>query len=1387
MTTNRAVIDRLLATFSSLPIEQQIILELLSLHYDPVTHARTVDLVRLAAAQYESVKPLTQAEWRRLAKKLQSAGLLRTKYNSMFCRSEVVESITRNADREMRLERNLRILYTCCPERDPANSANAYTYGYPGVFAKLRVAVHANDVESFTAHRQQWMSQSWYYGGPPFAWEERLFNQPLDVAWLQTRDPVIRNEALCWLVFDAHEGLRAIDELSGLLNDAANTLEPGSLLRDLAIEHALLCGNFELAESWIDTDPTPSGGLYRGWLCSVRGNRQAAVDEFEAALAVVRKAARKREVVLSGLVGPPYVLALISSGENSRLAAANKYVAKALREDMAKPLHESLRCAILLSEGKVEAARSAIGEIDRSSIADLDPVEALIVYIAFCWCDFGSDPALGDQVKALEGKASRANYRWLALELRRVRQRLAADQNLFPDDKPVDSLGTVPLLDSLVTVSAWERSLTALERMTADSFAAPAKRVSESRLVWRVALLDGYPVIEPVEQKAGKTGKWSKGRVIGLKRLHNRTNVGFLSPQDFRVCEAIKSYQYLKYAPEYHFDNDAAFRALVGHPHAYRRDAPATKVEIVRSDPQLRVVKEAGVVRMKLVPEPPSSGSTALEFQSKTRLVVSVFDQKHREIAEVLGSGGLGIPSDMSHKIGPAVHAVSSLVTVHSDLPAMDIGSSEVSADPTPQFLLTPLEDGLRAEPTVRPLGDEGPSFPPGQGGTSVFAYVDGKGARAQRDLAEETQRFEAAVAACPSLAESGWDGTAWALPDPLTSLELLEALHALGDSVGVAWPEGEKLKIHGSANTDRLALKIRRSRDWFGIDGKVELDSGLVLTLRQVLELMERSTGRFLPLKDNEFLALSERFRQRVEDLSALLNPQKKQLRLHASRAHALEAVVEDAGSVDSDAAWAQQIQRFRDAQSLDPETPSTLQADLREYQVEGFKWATRLAEWGAGACLADDMGLGKTLQSLAVALSRAPSGPSLVVAPTSVCPNWIDEAHRFAPTLNPMLFGPGNRHQMLEGAGPFDLVVCSYGLMHQEADGLAGVQWSMIVLDEAQAIKNRETMRSRAAMKLAGDFRMITTGTPIENHLGELHNLFSFINPGLLGSADSFARTFASPIHQSGNQSAKARLKRLIQPFILRRTKSAVLDELPAKTEITLRVEMSREERALYEALRQRAIEKLESDSDAGAESPQHLKVLAEITRLRRACCHPLLVMPESKIEGSKLEAFLETVEELMENRHKALVFSQFVSHLEIVRAELDRRGIEYRYLDGGTPPKKRKQEVDAFQAGKGSLFLISLRAGGQGLNLTAADYVVHLDPWWNPAVEDQASDRAHRIGQTRPVTIYRLVMKDSIEEKIVDLHRSKRDLADNLLAGTDMSGKMSADELLGLLRET
>ena len=256
-------------------------------------------------------------------------------------------------------------------------------------------------------------------------------------------------------------------------------------------------------------------------------------------------------------------------------------------------------------------------------------------------------------------------------------------------------------------------------------------------------------------------------------------------------------------------------------------------------------------------------------------------------------------------------------------------------------------------------------------------------------------------------------------------------------------------------------------------------------------------------------------------------------------------------------------------------------------------------------------------------------------------------------------------------------------------------------------------------------------------------------------------------------------------MQPFILRRAKSKVLEELPSRTEITLSVELTKEEATFYEAVRKRAVEKLGELSGSDDQAPAHLAVLAEIMRLRRACCHPKLVLPESGLSSSKLKLFGETIDELLAGNHKVLVFSQFVDHLSILREELEQRGISYQYLDGSTPVKKRQQRVNAFQSGDGDVFLISLKAGGTGLNLTAADYVIHMDPWWNPAVEDQAADRAHRIGQQRPVTIYRLITRGTIEEQILELHRSKRDLADSLLEGTDGSSRLSVKELLAMLR--
>jgi len=403
--------------------------------------------------------------------------------------------------------------------------------------------------------------------------------------------------------------------------------------------------------------------------------------------------------------------------------------------------------------------------------------------------------------------------------------------------------------------------------------------------------------------------------------------------------------------------------------------------------------------------------------------------------------------------------------------------------------------------------------------------------------------------------------------------------------------------------------------------------------------------------------------------------------------------------------------------------------------------------------------------------------------VAPLSVCGNWLDECGRFAPRLRASLYRGSNREGVLEGARAGDVIVTSYGLLQSDAEVFSKVRWATAILDEAQAIKNTSALRTQAAYQLQADFRVITTGTPVENHLGELWSLFNFLNPGLLLTKQAFVERFQGPIEHGRDEAAHRNLRKLIQPFILRRTKTQVLPELPPRTELVRGVALSDQERNLYEALRQEAVSRLES---LGNSPSRHLEFLAQLTRLRLAACHPRLALADSPIPSSKLQVFLELVDELRENGHRALVFSQFVKHLELVRAALDEAGVTYQYLDGGTLLEARRERVKAFQAGEGDLFLISLKAGGFGLNLTAADYVIHLDPWWNPAVEDQASDRAHRIGQTKPVTIYRLVSEGTIEEKIVLLHGRKRELAERLLTGTETAAQLTTQDLLALIAD-
>jgi SNF2 family DNA or RNA helicase len=407
----------------------------------------------------------------------------------------------------------------------------------------------------------------------------------------------------------------------------------------------------------------------------------------------------------------------------------------------------------------------------------------------------------------------------------------------------------------------------------------------------------------------------------------------------------------------------------------------------------------------------------------------------------------------------------------------------------------------------------------------------------------------------------------------------------------------------------------------------------------------------------------------------------------------------------------------------------------------------------------------------------------PSLIVVPKSLVSNWIEEAKRFAPRLRVGDFTGVQRNEILDNLEQFDVIVTTYGTMRRDIAKLKEVSFDYAILDEAQAIKNHQSQASKASRLLSADNRLAMSGTPIENHLGELWSLFEFLNPGMLGNSTTFA-TFSKTAAAGDRQSLKL-LAKAIKPFILRRTKENVLTELPKKTEQTLQCEMSKTQRQEYDDLKEYYRAMLSKSVKEKGMNKSKIHVLEALLRLRQAACHPgLLDKKKSKDSSPKLDLLLEQITAIVAEGHKALVFSQFTSLLSIVRHHLDKQNITYEYLDGKS--RNRQEKVNRFQEDEDCpLFLISLKAGGTGLNLTAADYVFILDPWWNPAVEAQAIDRAHRIGQEKPVFAYRIICKDTVEEKILSLQKEKRKLADAIVsADSSLIRNLTANDLQLLL---
>lgn len=1139
---------------------------------------------------------------------------------------------------------------------------------------------------------------------------------------------------------------------------------------------------------------------------SWQGRWAEAESGMDTALAALRKLTGKRRGLVSHGVGAAYVLSLLAQQSPAHLAKALKFCLGegGKREPVLDSGYGYMALAIQMRLG--DARRDLLPfrpYLQPQFISQLDPWR----WMMRAWLKEGAlpEPLSEPEQQAAErlcGVLQQAGLAGLQQQVQAALQVLAGE--------PAPPGFFVP-----AGLERWQVALAALQAVAqpADA-AAPARAAGpqETRLLWLLELgaRGNVESLVPLEQKRGPRG-WGKPKEVPLSRLQRTAEA--LPPHDAAVARTIKQESYGRAV---RLDLAAAVAALVGHPAVALDGAPDTLVELVEAGPELDVVHVGEMLHVRMLPSlqvanddaVPRWASSAAEQkeQEALRLVTVIRESPQRarlirltpaqkRVAQLLGPKGLEIPQRGAAQLQEVLSGLGVHFRIHADDAQTAQAARELPAEPRLRAELSPVGDGLQLRLVAAPFGAdyaaEGPRLIPGSGRARMVATLRGESLGVHRDLAREREHLATVLDACPMLFEPAPGAPCeWQLDDPEDALALVERLRPLNALAALDWPQGKSVRVDTGA-LGQLALRVHTKQEWLAVQGELQVDEALVMSLQQLIAFAGSSKSRFMPLGEGRYLALTQELRTRLDEIAAVAEVQRAAqadgLRVPVLAAAWLAETAEGA-QFSHDAAFGQRLQRLEQAHQVVPALPATLQAQLRPYQEEGFEWAMRLAYAGLGACLADDMGLGKTLQALGVLLSRAPTGPALVVAPTSLLGNWRAEARRFAPSLRMHLYaegGEGGRAGVIERAGAHDVVLVSYQMLQSAGAAFAAKPWHTLVLDEAQAIKNAAAKRSQAVFELRADFRMALSGTPIENRLAELWSIMRACNPGLLGTLAQFNERFAGLIERQKDRQAQRTLRRLIGPFILRRTKAQVLDELPPRTELVLQVEPEAAEQAHYEALRRDTLIAAQKSLSGDGAGQAHLNILAGLTRLRRAACDPRLTTPGIGLVGAKVQAFGELAAELVANGHKALVFSQFVDFLQLLREPLDAAGIPYQYLDGSTPGPERTRRVDAFQAGQGDLFLISLKAGGFGLNLTVADYVVIADPWWNPAAEDQASGRAHRIGQQRPVTVYRLVSKGTLEERILTLHQDKRELADRLLEGSETASLPPAEELLALMQ--